>query len=156
MKFGFQENESFRVKGELPADFFDKLPENISRDALWQYECEKTADGCCLTPTFKDVPYRNAFVPEIEIHLSYVAGETIVTVCGRLAKSVRAFARFWFGALAFFEVFLLAAVPFGKLQVWYGPLLPLGMAAFGYLMSKIGLMLGFWFFTKPIRAALGQ
>ena len=156
MTFGFYEQKTYCFSGELPADFFDKLPEKIHCYTGRQYECEKTADGCCLTPAFKDVLYRNAFVPEIEIHLSYVAGETIVTVCGRLAKSVRAFARFWFGALAFFEVFLLAAVPFGKLQVWYGPLLPLGMAAFGYLMSKIGLMLGFWFFTKPIRAALGQ
>ena len=155
MTFGFYEQKTYCFSGELPADFFDKLPENISRDALWQYECEKTADGCCLTPTFKDVPYRNSFVPEITISTSCADGETAVHFCGRLVPGIRIFMGIWFGFLAFLEVLLLCALVVGQTE-WYAPLIPLGMAAFGYLLCKIGMKLPYRAVMRAIRGALGQ
>lgn len=155
MKFGFQENESFRVKGELPPDAMEKLPENIHYYTGWRYKSKKTAEGYRFTPTFVDAPYRNSFVAEITVRTSYANGETVVEFSGRPLRGVRIFNGIWFGLLAIFEALLLCALVVGQTE-WYAPLIPLGMAAFGYLLCKIGLWLSFRSVMKPIRGALGQ
>ena len=54
------------IKNITCSDFFKRLPEVISEYSDFDYSYQHGDTRCFLKPTFKNMTYKNSFVPEIE------------------------------------------------------------------------------------------
>lgn len=114
------------------------LPQLIRKHTDWDYACAQTDSGYFLKPTFRNMPYRNSFIPEIDIAVSCNDTQTILYMIGRPVKFVRVFMAIWFGFTLMMEVFLLALASTSNLDSLFPVLIPVIMCVFGYLLCKIG------------------
>jgi len=129
------------------------LPKLIRKHTYWNYSCVPTATGCLLKPKSCDMPYRNTFVPEIEIVVTSNDGQTILYMRGRPLLYARIFMAIWFGAL------LLAAflIPNSITSVADGLskyTMILSMGAIGYLFGNICTKVTFKSVVKAIKKEL--
>lgn len=138
MNVGFSVSDTCIIKGSVPADMEERLPKAICQRAGWKYTCGTLPDGYLLEPTFRDMPYRNSFVPEISLVASQINGQPAWMMKGRPVMFIRIFMGIWFGGLLRMELLLLliAAVS-GLGEDWFLVLIPVLMCAFGYLLCKI-------------------
>lgn len=113
------------------------LPNLIRKHTDWDYSFTQTETGCFLKPTFRNMPYRNSFVPEIDIVVSHNDTQTIFHMRGQPVKFVRIFMVFWFSFLLMMEMFLLALAITSNLDSLFPAFIPMIMCAFGYLLCKI-------------------
>ena len=71
MKF-FTQTTKHSINKAICSDFFEKLPEVIRKhsdlDYLLIHQCDK---GCFLKPTFRNMPYRNSFIPVVMCVFGY-------------------------------------------------------------------------------------
>lgn len=132
----------------------DDLPNLIRKHTDWDYSCVQTDSGYFLKPTFRNVPYRNSFVPEIDIVVSYNNAQTILHMQGRPVKFVRVFMAIWFGFALMMELFLLATAITSNLDSLFPVFIPIIMCAFGYLLCKIVAGATFKSVTKVIQKEL--
>jgi hypothetical protein len=137
MNIGFSQTAEHHLRGALPHPFSDALIKAIQSHSGWQYSCTQTTDGYYLKPTFRNMPYRNSFVPEITIDLSEHNGQTTLSLTGGPVASVRIFMWVWLSIAAMFQILLLGiALFFGKMQA-VPLLIPSIMILFGYLLCKL-------------------
>ena len=127
------------------------LPEVILRHTDWDYACKQTDAGCVLTPTFRHMPYRNGFVPEIEITVSHEEEQTILHIIGQPTRFSRVLWACLYGFLLLMEVLLLAFA--AELDTLLFLLIPVGIGVFGYVLCKCAMQFAFASVVKALRKA---
>lgn len=130
------------------------LPDLIRKHTGLDYAYVQTDTGCLLKPTFRNMPYRNSFVPEIDIMVSCNGTQTILQIQGQPVKFVRTFMVFWFGGLLLMEAFLLVLAAASNLDSLFLAFIPVIMCIFGYLLCKTATGITFQSVIKAIEKEL--
>ena len=146
----FEQTADLSAGSSFNSDTLKNLPEKILKHTDWDYSYEHTEAGCFLKPTFRNMPYRNSFVPEIDIVVSKSDTENVLHLKGQPTKPVRIFMMFWFSFALLMEAFLLIpAITYGG---WSVPLLiPVFMCVCGYFLCQIVTKMTFNAVVKVIR-----
>lgn len=147
----FTERASHCINRTISANGLEILPEVIRRHTDWDYAYQQEPKGCCLKPTFCHMPYRNSFVPEIEIVLSDRDSQTELQMTGQPVKAVRLFMALWFGCTLTLEALFVILAITSNLDRLFPLFMPLGMCAFGYLLCKLATKATFYSVVKAIK-----
>ena len=147
----FTQTANHRINDSFCSDFLGKLPEVIRKHTDLEYSYQQTDTGCFLKPTFRNMPNRNSFVPEIDIIVSYHEKHTMLHMRGYPVRFVRFFMALWFGFLLAMGVFLLVHAVASKLDSLLPVLIPVVMCAFGYLLCKFATKATFHSVVKAIQ-----
>ena len=132
---------------------FEILPEVIRQHTDWDYAYQQETKGCSLKPTFRNMPYRNSFVPEIDIVISNRDSQTELQMIGQPVKFVRVFMALWFSFLLAMEVFFIILAITSNLDSLFLLIIPLVMCAFGYLLCKLATKATFNSVVRAIKKA---
>lgn len=154
MNLGLTENAQHRISRSNDLDCLEKLPEMIREHTDWNYSCELRNYGCLLKPCFCNMPYRNSFVPEIEIAVSENDGQIILDMKGQPIKSVRIFTLFICSVLALLEIYFFVMIAASLWRISFSVFIPVVIGAFSYLLCKISTKLTFYAVVKAIRKEL--
>ena len=130
---------------------FEILPEVIRQHTNWDYAYHQKPTGCSLKPTFRNMPYRNAFVPEIDVVISNHNSQTELQMIGQPVKFVRVFMALWFSFLLVMEVIFAILAISSNLDSLFLLIIPLAMCAFGYLLCKLATKATFNSVVKAIK-----
>ena len=133
----FTEKATHCINKAFSSNDFGVLPEVIRRHTDWDYSYQQKSTGCSLKPTFRNMPYRNSFVPEIDIVISNRDSQTELQMTGQPTKYVRVFMALWFSFLLVMLAFLIILAFKSKLESLFPIFIPLAMCAFGYLLCKL-------------------
>ena len=150
----FTETANCSVNNTIHSNFLKTLPDVIRKHADWDYSCQETDTGCFLKPTFRHMPYRNSFVPEIDVVVSHNNAQIVLHMSGQPVKSVRVFMAIWFGFALMMEVFLLALAITSNLDGLFPVFIPIILCVFGYLLCKIATGATFKSVMKVIQKEL--
>ena len=151
MSILFTEIANCSFNNAIPSTFFRALPDVILKYTDWDYSCQETDTGCFLKPTFRHMPCRNSFVPEIDVVVSSCGEHTILQMRGQPVKFVRIFMAIWFVFLLMFELCFLVLAITSKLDSIFPVFVPIGMCAFGYLLCKLATKTTFHSVINAIR-----
>ena len=151
MKIGFSQTAAHCVSGSTGTDLVNRLPTAIHKHSGLNYSCTQTDDGCFLKPSFRNMPYRNSFVPEIDIRISQKSGQTSLHMKGQPVKFVRIFMRVWFAALLIIEAILLAAGATSGMDSLFSLFIPVVIGILGYFLCKIATNATFHTVVKVIQ-----
>ena len=151
MKRLFTQTAEYKISNTSYSDFLPKLPEVIYKHANWEYISQQGNAGYFLKPTFRNMPYRNSFVPEIDIVVSSHEAYTVLHITGQPAKFVRIFMALWFVFLSLMEVFLLILAITSNLDSIIPAFLPIVMCVFGYLLCEFATKATFNSVIKAIK-----
>ena len=130
------------------------LPDIIRKRTDWDYTVTTTGTGCLLKPTFRNMPYRNSFVPEIDITVSRDDTQTVLHMCGRPVTFVRIFMGIWFGFLLPVQALLLILAFTANLDSIFPVFIPAIMMVFGYLLCKLATRATFRSIVQAIQPPL--
>lgn len=133
------------------SDFLQKLPEVILKHTDWEYKYQQSNTGCFLKPTFRNMPYTNSFVPEIDIVVSNHEAYTTLHISGQPVKFVRVFMALWFGFSSLMEMFLLILAITSNLDSIIPVFIPIVLCVFGYLLCELGTKATFNSVVKAIQ-----
>ena len=147
----FTERATHCINKSLPTNGFEVLPEVIRQYTDWDYAYQQETTGCSLKPTFRNMPYRNSFVPEIFIVISNRDSQTELQMIGQPVKFVRVFMALWFGFLLALEALFIILVITSNLDRLFLLFIPLAMCAFGYLLCKFATKAVFNSVVKAIK-----
>ena len=147
----FTERATHCINKTIPANSFEILPEVIRQHADWDYAYQPKATGCSLKPTFRNMPYRNSFLPVIDIVISNRDSQTELQMIGQPVKFVRVFMTLWFGFLLAMEAFFVILAVTSHLDSYIPLFIPLAMYAFGYLLCKLATKATFNSVVKVIK-----
>ena len=148
MKPIFLESATHNAMGPVCLDDF---PAVIRKRTGWDYSFTQTDSGCFLKPTFRGMPYRNSFIPEIDVAISQIDTQTVLHFRGQPIKAVRIFMGFWLGFLLLTELSLLLGAITSSLDSDFPVFLPVFMMAFGYLLCKLATRAAFRSVVKAIQ-----
>lgn len=137
MKNSFTFTAKLDINSKISSDLLTKLPEIIFNHTNLEFSYQQKANGCFLKPTFKNMPYRNSFVPELNITASSDNSQTTLCIIGQPVKLVRIFMFFWFSFLSLMEIFSLILIFTAKSSI-VSALIPICMAVLGYFLCKLG------------------
>ena len=151
MSFLFTETANCSVNNAIHSNFLKALPDVILKHTDWDYSYRETDTGCLLTPTFRHMPHRNSFVPEIDVVASNCAEHTILQMCGRPVRFARILMAIWFISLSILELCLLFLAITAKLDHIFPVFIPIGMCTFGYLLCKLATKATFNSVIEAIR-----
>ena len=154
MKSIFIQTAEIIIASTTSLSCLNDLPGLIRKHTDWDYSCAQTDTGCFLKPTFRNMPYRNSFVPEIDVVVSHNDTQTVLYMRGRPVMFVRVFMTIWFGFALMMEIFLLALAITSNLDSLFPVFIPLIMCAFGYLLCKIATGATFRSVVKAIQKEL--
>ena len=145
MNLGFTETVVHKTESPVGDDLTELLLSIAHNHTNFQYTCEKKEDRYWLRPTFKNMPYRNSFVPEIYVALGWEGDQRVFTIQGRPVRNVRIFMTIWFFSLlphGIIGLLTMEGIP---------RFIPLFMAVFGYLLCKLGGRRTFYTFTEGLQ-----
>ncbi len=151
MKKIFTQTAEHRIKNAPCSDYLPKLPEIIRKHTDWDYSYIPTDHGCLLKPTFRSMPYRNSFVPEMDIVVSHNDTWTVWHMSGQPVKSVRIFMVCCFSFLLIMEAVLLALAITSGLERFFPVFIPIVMGAFGFFLCRITTKTTFHSVVKAIQ-----
>ena len=154
MKFIFTQTAEHSIANRTYPACLNDLPKLIRKHTDWDYACTQTDAGYYLKPTFRDMPYRNSFVPEIDVVVSHNNAQIVLHMIGQPVTFVRVFMAIWFVFALMMEVFLLALAFTSNLDSLFPVLIPIIMCAFGYLLCKIATRATFKSVIKAIQKEL--
>jgi len=154
MKSIFSQAAEHRMASATCPTCLNDLPKLIRKHTDWDYSCAQTDSGYFLEPTFRNMPYRNSFVPEIDIVVTRNDVQSILYMVGRPVKFVRIFMAIWFGFALMMEVFLLALAITSNLDSLFPVFIPIILCVFGYLLCKIATGATFKSVMKAIKKEL--
>ena len=137
MKIGFSQMLEFSINGNIRTDCFGDLPEAIYHDTDTTYSCELTENGCFLKPSFRDMPYRNSFAPEIDISISQDNDRSFLCIKGKPVKIIRSFMMCWCGFLLMMEAVFLIMAAILKIDSLFLVSFPVILSIFGCLIWKV-------------------
>ena len=147
----FTETATHYLTQSISTDSFEILPAVIRKHTDWDYTYHRKSEGGFLKPTFRNMPYRNSFVPEIDIVISNHASQTTLQMIGRPVKFVRVFMALWFSFLLVLEVSFIILAVTSNLDSLFPLFIPLAMDVFGYLLCKLGTKASFNAIAKAIK-----
>ena len=147
----FTQTAEHSIKIAARSEELKRLPEVIRKYTDWNYTYKQTDTGYFLKPVFHNMPYRNSFVPAIDIVVSHTETGTVLHMRGQPVKSVRIFMAFWFSFLLLAEVFLLTLAITCKWDVLFPVFVPVVMCVFGYFLCEIATKGTFKSVMKAIR-----
>ena len=147
----FTEMATHYINKTISANSFEILPEIIRQHTDWDYTYQQSNKGCSLKPTFRNMPYRNSFVPEIDIVISDRDSQTELQMIGQPVKFVRVFMALWFSFLMAMEIFFIMLAITSNLDRLFPLFIPLAMCAFGYLLCKLATKATFNSVVKAIK-----
>lgn len=147
----FTEMATHCINNTISTNSFELLPEVIRQHTDWNYAYQQKPTGCKLKPTFRNMPYGNSFVPEIDIVISNRDSKTELQMIGRPVKFVRVFMAFWFSFVLVMEVFIVILAITSSLDSLFPLFIPLGMCIFGYLLCKLATKATFNSVVKAIK-----
>ncbi len=151
MGIGFSQKAEIFIDGSVDNACLQNLTTLIHCQTDLNYSLEQTERGGILKPSFKNMPYRNSFVPEIDIVVSQNNEGTYMNMTGKPVKSVRVLMMFWFGLLAMMELFLLIIASISEFTELFPLFVPIVMCIFGYFLCKIATKLTFQKVVKAIQ-----
>ncbi len=154
MKSVFAQTAEHRIDSTTRLTCLNDLPAVIRKHTVWDYSCTQTDTGCFLKPTFRNMPYRNSFVPEINVVVSPNDTQTILYMRGQPVRFVRIFIVFWFSFLLIMEIFLLANSITSNSGSLLPVFIPIIVCAFGYFLCKIATKAAFKSVMKAIQKEL--
>ena len=154
MKSLFTQKAEYNIASTTFPICLNDLPKLIRKHTDWDYSCAQTSAGCFLKPTFRDMPYRNSFVPEIDIVVSCNDTQTILYMIGQPVTFVRVFMAIWFSFALMMEVFLLVLAITSNLDSLFPVLIPIIMCVFGYLLCKLATRAAFKSVANAIQKEL--
>ena len=154
MKSIFTQTAEHRIANPTCPTYLNDLPKLIRKHSDWNYSCVQTDTGYFLKPTFRDMPYRNAFVPEIDVVVSHNNAQIVLHMSGQPVKSVRVFMAIWFSFALMMEVFLLVLAITSGLDSLFPVFIPIIMCVFCYLLCKIATRATFKSVVKAIQKEL--
>lgn len=129
----------------------DTLPNAIRKYTEWDYICTKTDGGYFLKPTFRNMPYRNSFVPEIDITVSQKDSQTVLRMQGQPVAFVSLFMIIWIAlALSMVIPALLVTFTSGGDNLFF-VFIPIVLGMFGYLLCKIATRKTFHSIVRAIQ-----
>lgn len=137
MKSIFIQAAEHRIVSAAGPVCLDELPDLIRKHTDWDYSYTQTDAGCCLKPTFRNMPYRNSFVPEIDVVISRNEAQEILHMQGQPVRFVRVFMSIWFGFALLLEVFLLSLAFTSNLDKLFPVFVPVILCTFGYLLCEL-------------------
>ena len=147
----FTERATHCTNKTIPINGFEILPEVIRQQTGWDYTYQRKPTGCSLKPTFRNMSYRNSFLPEIDIVISNRDSHTELQMIGQPVKFVRVFMALWFSFLMAAEVFFVILAITSNLDSLYPLFIPLVFCAFGYLLCKLATKVIFRSVVKAIK-----
>ena len=147
----FTESTTHYLNKTISTNDFEILPAVIRKHTDWDYAYQQKSEGCFLKPTFRNMPYRNSFVPEIDIVISNRDSKTELQMIGQPVKFVRVFMALWFSFLLVMESFLVILAITSSLDSVFSLFRPLAMCAFGYLLCKLATKATFNSVVKAIK-----
>ena len=147
----FTEKATHCINKIISANGFEVLPEVIRQHTDLDYAYQQKHAGCNLKPTFRNMPYRNSFVPEIDIIIFNRDSQTELQMIGQPIKFVRIFMASWFSFLLTMEVFFIILAITSNLDSLFPLFIPLAMCAFGYLLCKLATKATFSSVVKAIK-----
>ena len=147
----FTEMATHCINKTISTNGFEILPDVIRQHTNWDYACHHKTTGCSLKPTFCNMPYRNSFVPEIDVVISNHNSQTELQIIGQPVKFVRVFMALWFSFLLALEVFFIILAITSNLDRLFPLFIPLAMCAFGYLLCKLATKATFNSIVKAIK-----
>ena len=150
----FTQMAKHRMNNDVYSDFLSKLPEAIRKHTDWEYSYQQNNAGCFLKPTFRNMPYRNSFAPEIVMIVSFDKAHTVLQMSGQPVKFVRVFMTLWFSFLLTMEVFFLLYAITSELDNIFPVFIPVVLCAFGYLLCKVATKTTFHSIVKAIQKEL--
>ena len=142
------------VEHTLCSDSLKDLPVAILKHTDWDYSYKETDFGCFLKPTFRNMPFRNSFVPEIDVVLLKDGENTVLQMQGKPVLFVRVFMAIWFAFLMMTEAVLIGLTIASVIGSIFPLLIPIGMCVFGYLLCALGTKVTFHSVVKAIRKEL--
>ena len=147
----FTEMATHCINKTISTNGLEILPDVIRQHTNYDYACHQKTTGCSLKPTFRNMPYRNAFVPEIDVVISNHNSQTELQMIGQPVKFVRVFMALWFSFLLVMEVIFAILAISSNLDSLFLLIIPLAMCAFGYLLCKLGTKATFNSVVKAIK-----
>ena len=147
----FTEMATHYINKTISTNGFEILPEVIRQHTDWDYAYQQKTKGCSLKPTFRNMPYRNSFVPEIDIVIFNRDIQTELQMFGQPIKPVRVFMAFWFCFLLAMELLFIILAITSILDSLFLLFIPLAMCAFGYLLCKLATKATFNAIVKAIK-----
>ena len=147
----FTERATHCINNTIAANGIEILPEVIRQHTEWDYAYQQKPTGCNLKPTFRNMPYRNSFVPEIDIVIANRDSKTELQMIGQPIKSVRVFVALWFSFVLAMEVFFIILAITSNLDSLFPLFIPLAMCTFGYLLCKLATKATFNSVVKAIK-----
>ena len=147
----FTEMATHYINKTISTSGFEILPEVIRQHTDWDYAYQQSTKGCSLKPTFRNMPYRNSFVPEIDVVISNHNSQTELQMIGQPVKFVCVFMALWFSFLLALEVFIVILTITSSLDSLFLLIIPLAMCAFGYLLCKLATKATFNSVVKAIK-----
>ena len=154
MKSIFTQTAEHRIANPTCSTYLNDLPKLIRKHSDWNYSCVQTDTGYFLKPTFRDMPYRNAFIPEIDVVVSRNDAQTILYMSGQPVKFVRIFNAIWFGFALMTEAFLLTLAINSNSDSLFPVFIPIIMCVFCYLLCKIATRATFKSVVKAMQKEL--
>lgn len=151
MKRLFTQTATHSINNPLCADSFEKLPEIIRKHTDWEYTYRQTSTGCFLKPTFRNMQYRNSFIPEIDITVSCDEAHTTLHISGRPVKSVRIFMTLFYAIWSVLSVLLIIQAITSQQGILFIAIIPLVLGTFFLLVGKFSLQAIFNSIVKAIR-----
>ena len=147
----FTEMATHCINKPISINGFEILPKVIRQHTDWDYAYQQKPTGCHLKPTFHNMPYRNSFVPEIDIVVSNQNSQTYLQMIGRPVKFVRILMAIWFSFLLAMEAFCVILPITSNLDSLFPLLIPLAMCTFGFLLCKLATKATFSSVVKAIK-----
>ena len=147
----FTEMATHCINKTISTNGFEILPDVIRQHTNWDYAYHQKPTGCSLKPTFRNMPYRNSFVPEIDVVISNHNSQTELQIIGQPVKFVRVFMTLWFSFLLALEVFFIILAITSNLDRLFPLFIPPAMCAFGYLLCKLATKATFNSVVKAIK-----
>ncbi len=151
MKALLAQTAKHEIDNAIPFTTFEKLPEIIWEHTDWEYTYRQTSTGCFLKPTFRNMPYRNSFIPEIDITVSCDEAHTTLHISGRPVKSVRIFMTLFYAIWSVFSVLLIILAITTQQDILFIAIMPLVLGAFFLLVGKFSLQAIFNSIVKAIQ-----
>ena len=147
----FTEMATHCINKTISTNGFEILPDVIRQHTNWDYAYHQKPTGCSLKPTFRNMPYRNSFVPEIDVVISNHNSQTELQITGQPVKFVCVFMALWFSFLLVMEVIFAILAISSNLDSLFLLIIPLAMCAFGYLLCKLATKATFNSVVKAIK-----
>ncbi len=143
MKLGITQTADYQIHDTLSEDFFTGLPIAIHQQTEWSYICRKTERGYYLKPTFRNMPYRNSFVPEIFIEAAENDGLTILHMRGRPVKIIRYFSAFFSFFCLLFQIACFAILFTCGMDNLIPLFIPAALLVFNFSLCILGTKFSF-------------